>query len=739
MFAKPEDVGVTVEYLNLSFLVKKPNSLKKRLVTSFGEVGRYSKPQPALMPNIDNVLRAIGKWKYIIVTDLLKSFYQIPLSKSSMKYCGVATPFRGIRVYTRCAMGMPGSETCLEELMCRVLGDLIQDGGVAKIADDLYCGGDTAEEALINWGRVLELMDHNNLGLNAPKTIICPLSTTVLGWIWSAGTLRASPHKLTALSTVEPPQTAQGLRSFIGAYKVLSRVLHGYAELLDPLDQAVAGLQPRDKIAWSDDLLTSFTKAQVALNNHKTITIPRPEDCLWIVTDASIKKLGLAATMYALRDGTLLLCGFFNAKLKKHQISWLPCEIEALAIGAAVKHFSPYIIQSHSTTQVLTDSRPCVQAYNKLTRGEFSASSRVTTFLATVSRYHLEVRHISGAANLPSDYTSRHPPECVDQSCQVCKFVHETQESAIRGLSVKEVTEGSARMPFTSREAWMATQCECPDLRRCHSHLSQGTRPSKKVTKVPDVKKYLRHVTIASDGLLVVREDQPFHPTRERIVVPRSVLDGLLTAIHIRFNHPTQYQTKTLFNRHFFALGLDSALTAVSSACHHCTSLKTIPTELHPQSTSSPPDHIGVSFSMDVMKRYGQLVLLLRETVSSYTLTTIIESERHECLREAILTLCEEVKSLGDGGIHIRIDPAPGLVKLTNDPLLAQHGITLEVGRTKNVNKNPVAENAIKEFGLECLHIAPEGGPLSKLTVALATANMNARIRKGGRNASLHP
>ena len=30
---------------------------------------------------------------------------------------------------------MPGSETALEELTCRVLGHLV----VAKIADDLYC------------------------------------------------------------------------------------------------------------------------------------------------------------------------------------------------------------------------------------------------------------------------------------------------------------------------------------------------------------------------------------------------------------------------------------------------------------------------------------------------------------------------------------------------------------------------------------------------------------------------
>ena len=89
------------------------------------------------MPNVDSILRKIGQWKYLAVTDLTKAFYQIPLAKSSMKYLGVVTPFRGVRVHTRSAMGMPGSETALEELTCRVLGDLLEEGVVVKLADDL--------------------------------------------------------------------------------------------------------------------------------------------------------------------------------------------------------------------------------------------------------------------------------------------------------------------------------------------------------------------------------------------------------------------------------------------------------------------------------------------------------------------------------------------------------------------------------------------------------------------------
>ena len=112
VFRHPEDLGITVECLNPSFLVKKLSG-GHRLVTAFADVAHYSKPQPSLMPDVNTTLRTIAPWRYMIQTDLTRAFYQIPLAQSSLRYCGVATPFRGMRVYTRSAMGMPGSETAL--------------------------------------------------------------------------------------------------------------------------------------------------------------------------------------------------------------------------------------------------------------------------------------------------------------------------------------------------------------------------------------------------------------------------------------------------------------------------------------------------------------------------------------------------------------------------------------------------------------------------------------------------
>ena len=730
----PEKVNVAVEYLNLSFLVQKPNG-GTRLVTAFGEVGYYSKPQPSLMPNVEATLRSIAGWKYLIKTDLQQSFYQIPLSHPSMKYCGVATPFKGVRVYTRCAMGMPGSETALEEVMSRVLGDLIQEGVTAKIADDLYCGGNTPEEALINWERILSALRKNGLNLSASKTVICPKSTVVLGWVWSHGTLKASTHRIAALAAADPPKTVRALRSFIGAYKVLSRVLKGYAELLHPLDQLAAGKQSQDHVEWDDESLQHFSKAKDALKDNKTIHLPQPCDTLWIVTDGSVKCAGIGATLYILRDNQLKLAGFFNAKIRKNQITWLPCEIEALCISVAISHFAPYIIQSKEQVHLLTDSRPCVLAYKKLLRGEFSASSRVTTFLATVSRHNVHVGHIAGASNLLADYASRHAVTCLDNSCQICQFVADTQDSCVRSISVQEVLNGNTSMPFISRTAWHGVQQDCPDLRRVHSHLSQGTRPTKKMTTIPEVKRYLQQVVIAQDGLLVVRENAPFRRPSERIVVPKSILHGLLTALHLRFAHPSAYQLKRLATRYFYALNMDKVVDDVTSTCHHCRSLKHIPKQLAIQSTGPPPSSVGSSYAMDIMRRYKQCILVLRETVTSYTQTRIISSERHNDIRDALIIMCADMCCLCSTGIRIRVDPAPGMVALQKDTMLQKYSIEIEVGMIKNINKNPVAERAVEELGMEILRVQPEGSAISELTLAIATTNMNSRIRREGLSA----
>ena len=727
---KPEDAGITVEYLNPSFLVKKPSG-KKRLVTAFSEVGQYAKPQPALMSDTNQVLRAVGNWKWLIKTDLTMAYWQLPLSKDSMKYCGIVTPFKGIRAYTRGAMGMPGTETALEELLSRVLGELITAGGVVKIADDLFVGSSTPENLLLIWKDVLQALQLNGLKLSASKTVICPSSVSILGWIWQDGTLKASPHRISALETIPPPTTVKQLRSYIGSYKFLSKVIPTYSKALAPLDEEVAGKSPSEKVTWNEQLLEAFKSSQKQLSQAKTITIPRREDHLQIVTDAS--KIGLAATLYVIRNNKPSVAGFYNAKLKKHQGNWLPCELEALCIGAAVKHFGLDIINSNNQTVIYTDSRPCIMSYEKLCRGEFSSSARVSTFLSTVSRYHVKLKHIKGVENGLVDFASRNPLDCEDTNCQICKFVDEIDCSVARNIAVKDILESKSSVPFSSRNSWHEIQQSCENLRRAAAHLKQGTTPSKKQTHVKDVKRYLNLAKVAKDGLLVVSQQDPLRATQEKIIVPRKYLHGLLVSIHLKLLHPSKMQLKKVFTRAFYALDVDKAIHEVSQSCHTCASLQNMPNTFLEQSTTMP-EFVGSDFASDIIKRAGQLILVIRENVTAYTVARFIPNEQANTLSEHLLILCTSLRSKDGPCIRIRVDPASGWRSLSAG-VLRKHGIDLQLGEEKNKNKNPIADNSIKELHSEIIRIDPKGGPITESTLSYAISNLNDRIRDGGVSA----
>ena len=637
VLAKPEDVGVDVVYTSPSFLVKKPQG-GHRLVTAFNDLGCYTRILPTASTSCNDVLRRLSSWKYLIKSDLTKSFFQIPVTKSSMQYLGTVTPFKDLRVYTRSAMGMPGSSEYLQELLSRVFGDFLQEGFVILIADDIHVCGNTVDELLTNWSRVLHRMQRNNLNLSASKTVICPIQTTILGWQWRQGTLTPCEHKVSPLTKVSPPKTCTSMRSFIGAFKALSKCIPRYASLVAPLENSIKGLQGQQQIQWTDDLHAHFSRCQTALKSTETITIPRPDDKLIVTVDASPVNQGLGASLFVVRDGKRLVGGFFSLKLKSHQINWLPCEHEALAISTAINFFAPHIRESKHKTQVLTDNKPCVQAYEKLCKGQFSASNRVSTFLSTLSSFNVTLCHLKGSSNQSSDYASRNPTVCDNQSCQICVFVQSTSESVVNAVTVKDVLSGTTRMPFLNQSAWHSAQQDCPNLRRTFAHLTQGTRPPRKARNMKEVRRYLQVVTIAENGLLVVLKSDPYVHQRKLIVVPNSILQGLLTAIHLQLNHPSTHQLQKVFDRYFYALNSASVIRDIADQCSICKSLKHIPTELHEQTSSPSPLCPGQGFSCDVLRCTKQKIFVTRDIFSSFTTASIIPDETANNLRSALIT-----------------------------------------------------------------------------------------------------
>ena len=734
VFATPESVDTYPEYINPTFLVNKPGSDSFRLVTSFGEVAAHSKPTPTLASNIDEVLREFGSWKFIIKTDLKKAYYQIPLHTDSRKYCAIVSPFKGVRVYCRAAMGMPGSECALDELMSRMFGDLIQSGEVKRVADDIYVGANNISALFSAWEKVLIRLEQACLRLTPHKTEILPLETSILGWIWREGSLSPSPHHIAPLSVCERPRTVKGLRSYLGAYKIVARCLKHCSQFLAPLESLSAGKASADLVTWNQASSDAFEASQSHLSKCVPINLPSTEDKLCLITDASSAKAGISATLVSVKNNSTdpQICSFFSAKLKGGHDKWLPCEIECLAIASAINHFRPFIINSNHRVTVLTDSKPAVEAYQRFLRGDFSTSSRMQAFLLSATQNNVCIAHISGSNNLLADFGSRNSSECTHTTCSVCKFIDNSQAASVNAISIKDIVNGAAKTPFGSPAAWLEIQLGCPTVQLARKHLQQGTRPMKKLRNVRNVKHLIKMASINKDGLLIVRKDNPLNLSSSLIVVPEHYAPGLITALHLQLEHPSAYQLQQVFNRQFYAINSSNTINESIKNCHQCHSLRRLPRPEVPFSSAAPYATVGSNYSADVVHRNRQLILVMCEEVTKYTTGTFIESEQHSSLLKGLKELLFTVHPPCSPMATVKVDPAPAFKSLHRSQPLSDVNIRIELGEAKNKNKLATIDKQIQELEHEWIRLNKPNGPLQKDELSAALSALNSRIRSCG-------
>ena len=171
-------------------------------------------------------------------------------------------------------------------------------------------------------------------------------------------------------------------------------------------------------------------------------------------------------------------------------------------------------------------------------------------------------------------------------------------------VNIDNINWATPRMTFITRSTWLPTQADCADLK--YSRLSQSKQPSvKKASNMKGTKHYLNCCTIVRDGMLVVPHHKAFSPTTEWIIVSRHALVGLLTALHNRLDHITQFHLKQVFCHYFYAVKLDSILSRLNNNCHIFVSLKKIPTPVPPAVTSNPLFAPGCSFAIYILRWHG--------------------------------------------------------------------------------------------------------------------------------------
>ena len=311
----------------------------------------------------------------------------------------------------------------------------------------------------------------------------------------------------------------------------------------------------------------------------------------------------------------------------------------------------------------------------------------------------------------------------------------------VRKINVDDIEKGKVHMPFTQRAGWLKVQQDDRTHQQLAWLIDTSQSPEKRKTKGDNTNLKLLHnlyrnghLKKAADGFITITHSDTNKGESMAISVPSIMYPGLIQALHLKLNHPSKLQLERLSNRYFYTPGHARIVAEVTDNCNVCASLKQLPAEIFSES-SIENKTFGAHFSADVIQRDGQKVLLCREKLSQFTTTVFISDQTANSMRDALIS--SVIETIPANGTTVQVDCATSLQTLQkeyeeDDSILKRLGIKIDLGRTLNKNKNPVAENAVKEFHKERLRLNPAGGPISEIDRALITKNMNSRIRDRG-------
>ena len=770
----PAKCNIDIRHVSPSFITQKARAKHKpleqcslsevRFITCCNVLNDSIHPIAGRSNGYNDILTFLARWKYLIFADLSNSYFQIKIAPAQLKYMGIMTPHRGIRVNTRLSQGLLNSDVHLDQVMGRVLGDEKAAGFCCVARDDLHIGGNTIDECIANWETVLAKLDAHNLKLSPSKVRILLQDSEVFGHRVVDGTIRPSDHIVSTLGSTKIGDlvTVKQINSWKGLYKTLIRHLPHLASFMDPFDNACKNLSSSATFDWNQPgMVAAFNAATTHLDQVRATYLPRPDEQLALQPDASTSNHCAGWVLYTQRAKKWLPVQYMSGKLALYMHQWYPCEKEAVGAVMAIDQCRHWINESKLPTWVLPDSKPVVDAANLMRIGRHSSNPRLQQLLTCVNKSNLVFKHSSAKAGhhaVPDALSRVQRSACTSKDCQIERFLVDMPgEVQFMPISLASLTlsgldpatlasfapdisrllsPGSGPIPLGSRQTWINLQSQCNLSTRFRDCKAQGQIPNSQAKDKAGLNRLFK-VCDLDRGLIVSKTfDSILMREISRVFVPPEFLLSVLTIMHVRLLHPLPSQLFKIFERYFVAFNTKNTCDAISATCSLCIACKKFPAQLDNFSPSPSPTHPGTHMNADVLRRAGQHIMVNVDRFSNFATATFSDSESRDATAKALLHVITPMRH--NSRVQVRVDRARALLSLaqTPDKQLTDNGIELDLGDKANRNSNAAIDKIHQELEAELIKLDPSGSKINTGTLALAITNLNNKIRRHGLSAS---
>ena len=188
------------EWSSPCILVPKPDGTF-RMCTDYRKVNSVTKTDTFPIPRIDDCIDNIGHAKYVTKFDLLKGFWQIPMTDRAKEVSAFVTP-DGLFQYKVMPFGMKNSPATFQRLVNRLISNL--DGCKAYI-DDAIIFSEEWQQHLQIIRTFFDRLSEAKLTVNLAKIEFCHANLTFLGHIVGQGQVKPVKAKVEAISDFPVP------------------------------------------------------------------------------------------------------------------------------------------------------------------------------------------------------------------------------------------------------------------------------------------------------------------------------------------------------------------------------------------------------------------------------------------------------------------------------------------------------------------------------------------------------
>lgn len=349
------------------------------------------------LPHPGRILGRLPKAQYLSTIDLSEAFLQIPLARSSRKYCSFSVQGKGMFQYTRLPFGLINSPATLARLMNRVLGQGVLEPNVFVYLDDIVIVTETFEDHVRLLKEVARRLREANLSIKLEKSHFCLDEIPFLGYIISSQGLRINPEKIRPIVEYDRPNSITKLRRFLGMSNYYRRFIADYSQTSAALSEL---LKTKSKLLkWTAEAEESFQNIKERLITAPILSSPDFDREFLIHTDASDHAIAGVLTQKFGDHETVI--EYYSKKLTTPERSYHATEKEGLAALLSIEHFRGYVEGSHFV--LITDS----SALTFIMRSKWRTSSRLSRWSLSLQQYDMNIVHRRGKDNVVPDALSR--------------------------------------------------------------------------------------------------------------------------------------------------------------------------------------------------------------------------------------------------------------------------------------------------------------------------------------------